>query len=59
MPKDEEFREAGTLLTLLIIAIAFIFLNSVFAHAIIALEKQKYEFMVWIIIKIFWDLNLD
>jgi len=37
----EEFREAGTLLQLLVIAIAFIFLNSIFSHAIIALEKQK------------------
>lgn len=37
----EEFRQAGLLLQLLIWASGIIFLTSVFAHAIVALNKQK------------------
>ncbi len=37
----ESFRVSGDILRLLIVAIAFIFLNSIFAHAIVALNKQK------------------
>lgn len=37
----EEFRASGDILLWLIIAIAFIYLNSIFAHAIVALNKQK------------------
>ena len=37
----EDFRDSGEVLRWLIIAVAFIFFNSVFAHAIVALDKQK------------------
>lgn len=37
----EEFRESGLLLQLLIWASGIIFFNAVFAHAIVALNKQK------------------
>lgn len=37
----EEFRDSGLILQLLIWASGMIFFNAVFAHAIVALEKQK------------------
>jgi len=37
----EQFRESGLILQLLIWATAIIFFNAVFAHAIVALNKQK------------------
>jgi len=36
-----EFAESGKILQLLIIAVAFIFLGTMFSHAVIALDKQK------------------
>lgn len=36
-----DFAESGKILQLLIIAVAFIFLGTMFSHAIIALDKQK------------------
>jgi O-antigen/teichoic acid export membrane protein len=36
-----DFAESGKILNLLIIAVAFIFLGTMFSHAIIALNKQK------------------
>lgn len=36
-----EFAESGRILNLLIVAVAFIFLGTMFSHAVIALDKQK------------------
>lgn len=43
----EEFRDAGIILQLLIFASALIFFKAVFAHAIVALNKQKQTIWVY------------
>ena len=45
----EEFRDAGMILQLLIFASALIFFKSVFAYAIVALNKQKQTIWVYAI----------
>ena len=45
----KEFIASGTILRLLILAAGFIFLGTMFAHAIIAIDKQKKMILVYLI----------